>query len=75
MAAVDVAKYIIDQLEMTDSVEITASADEIVIAVKKDEIGRVIGKQGKTAKAIRSVVRAAATREGKRYNVDIKELG
>ena len=75
MAAVDVAKYIIDQLEMTDSAEITASADEIVIAVKKDEIGRVIGKQGKTAKAIRSVVRAAATREGKRYNVDIKELG
>ena len=73
MAAADVAKYIIDQLAVSGDAEITVSGDEIVIIVNKDDMGKVIGKAGKTAKAIRSVVRAAASREGKRYLVDIRE--
>ena len=39
--------------------------------VAPDDMGRVIGKQGRIAKAIRTVVRAAATRSGARVVVEI----
>ena len=39
--------------------------------VAEDDMGRVIGKQGRIAKAIRSVVKAGATRTGEKVQVDI----
>ena len=39
--------------------------------VAPDDMGRVIGKQGRIAKAIRTVVKAAASIENKRVSVDI----
>ena len=39
--------------------------------VAPDEMGRVIGKQGRIAKAIRTVMRAAAVRQNIRVNVEI----
>ena len=47
--------------------------DIVNIYVKQGDIGRVIGKDGRIAKAIRTIVRAAGTREGKRYVVEIIE--
>lgn len=41
------------------------------LKVAPEDMGKVIGKQGKIAKAIRTVVRAAATKETKRVNVSI----
>ena len=41
------------------------------LSVAEGDMGRVIGKQGRIAKAIRTVMRAAAIREGKRIQVDI----
>lgn len=41
------------------------------INVAPDDMGRVIGKQGRIAKAIRTVVRAASTRTGERSSVEI----
>lgn len=41
------------------------------LTVNKEDMGKVIGKQGKVAKAIRSVVRAAAIKEGKKVVVEI----
>ena len=41
--------------------------------VKKEDMGKVIGKQGKIAKAMRMVVRAAAGKTRKKVNVDIVE--
>jgi len=41
------------------------------IHVAADDMGRVIGKQGRIAKAIRTVVRAAATRVGEKAAVEI----
>ncbi|GHV01199.1 UPF0109 protein [Clostridia bacterium] len=73
MAAVDVAKYIVDQLAVTEGAEVTVSDAEITVLVNKEDMGKVIGKQGKTAKAIRSVVRAASSRDGKRLSVEFKE--
>ena len=40
--------------------------------VAPDDMGRVIGKQGRIAKAIRVIVKAAATRENQRISVDIE---
>jgi len=51
------------------------SEDEDVITlqvlVNKDDLGRVIGKGGKIANAIRTIAYAAASRIGKRVNIDI----
>ena len=41
------------------------------LRVAPADMGKVIGKQGRTAKAIRTLVKAAATREGKRVTVEI----
>ena len=38
-------------------------------------MGKVIGRQGKLAKALRTLVRAAAVKENKKYNIEIKERG
>ena len=41
------------------------------VTVAEEDKGFVIGKQGKVAKALRCIVKAAAYREGKRINIDI----
>ncbi|MBQ3587099.1 MAG: KH domain-containing protein [Oscillospiraceae bacterium] len=41
------------------------------LTVAPDDMGRVIGKQGRIAKAIRTVIRAAATRSGEKVVVEI----
>ena len=41
--------------------------------VAEDDMGRVIGKQGRIAKAIRTVMRAASHKDGKKVIVDIVE--
>ena len=41
------------------------------LSVAEGDMGRVIGKQGRIAKAIRTVMRAAASREGKKVAVEI----
>ena len=48
-------------------------ADAIILelSVNKDDMGKVIGRQGRIAKAIRTVVKAAASREDKKVVVEI----
>jgi hypothetical protein len=41
------------------------------LTVAPEDMGKVIGKQGRIAKAIRTVVKAAATKEGKKISVEI----
>ncbi len=43
------------------------------LSVAEDDYGRIIGRGGRTANALRTVVRAAAVRERKRVLVDIVE--
>lgn len=49
--------------------------NEIVIklSVAKEDMGKIIGKQGRIAKAMRTVVKAAAIKQNKRVTVDIVE--
>ena len=58
----DIAKSIVNNPQ---SVEV----EELI--VDENDLGKVIGKQGRIAKAIRTVVRAVANRENKRVIVDI----
>lgn len=46
---------------------------DVIITVPQGEMGKIIGKQGRIAKAIRSVVKAASTKLSKKYNVEICE--
>lgn len=43
------------------------------LRVAKEDLGKVIGKQGRTAKAIRSVLGAAASRDNRKVRLDILE--
>ena len=54
-------------------IEEKTSGDVITleIHVNESDMGKVIGKQGKIAKAIRSVMKAAAARQNVKVNVDI----
>jgi predicted RNA-binding protein YlqC (UPF0109 family) len=62
-------------VEHPDAVRVDAverdRAVVLEVAVDPADLGRVIGRGGKTAKAIRTVVDAAARREGRRAVVDI----
>jgi predicted RNA-binding protein YlqC (UPF0109 family) len=53
-----------------DAVEVTEGSDDrgpvLTLRVAQEDMGKVIGKGGRTARAIRAVVRAAATRQGVR---------
>lgn len=60
-----------------DAVSVTETTDErgvlVTVHVAPDDMGKVIGRGGRTAKAIRSVVRAAATKQGITARVDIAD--
>lgn len=64
-------------VENPDKVSVTVDeSDEKGVTVyhlhvDEDEMGRVIGKQGRIAKAIRTVVKARATKDGEKVRVDI----
>jgi hypothetical protein len=58
-----------------DQVNITETEDNHVVVyevrVASEDMGKIIGKQGRIAKALRTVVKAAATRSNKRIMVEI----
>lgn len=47
----------------------------VVITLSASDMGKVIGRQGKIAKALRTLVRAGSVKENKKYNVEIREHG
>ena len=66
-----VIKNLVDNKE---EVSITEKSDaksvSYEVKVAKEDIGKVIGRQGKMAKAIRSIMKAIATKEHKKVNVE-----
>ncbi|MBE6098787.1 MAG: KH domain-containing protein [Anaerovibrio sp.] len=67
-----IAKSLVDN---TSAVVINEKEEDNVVIyelhVATEDMGKVIGKQGRIAKALRTVVKAAATRENKKVNVEI----
>lgn len=69
-----IAKSLVDHPEDV-RVEEKQQARQVTLElhVDEDDMGKVIGRQGRIAKAMRTVVKAAATRENKKVSVDIIE--
>lgn len=67
-----IAKALVDDPESV-SVNQVEGEQSIILELKvaQEDMGKVIGKQGRIAKAIRTVVKAAAAKEGKRVVVEI----
>ena len=57
-----------------DAAKVTLTDEEtITIKVAKEDLGKVIGKDGRIIKAIRTIVRAVANKQQAKYNVVIVE--
>ncbi len=75
---VELVTYIVEQL-VDDKSAINITSEEadgvetVTIRVAEDDIGKVIGKQGKIAMAIRTLAKAVGIRNGKRYNIEIED--
>jgi predicted RNA-binding protein YlqC (UPF0109 family) len=69
-----IAQNLVDEPEAV-TVESREEGDTVVISlsVAPSDMGKVIGRQGRIAKAVRTVVKAASVREEKKYMVDIVE--
>ena len=69
-----IAKALVDDPTQVNATEETEE-DTLVISltVAKDDMGRIIGKEGRTAKAIRTILNAVATKDNKKAILKIVE--
>ncbi len=66
------ARALVDHPEEVDVTEVEGEQSVVFeLRVNPDDLGKVIGRQGRIAKSLRTVIKAAAMREGKRATVDI----
>lgn len=67
-----IAKALVDYPDEVTVNEVEGEKSLILeLRVSKDDMGKVIGKQGRIAKAIRTVIKASAVKENKRVVVEI----
>jgi predicted RNA-binding protein YlqC (UPF0109 family) len=68
------ARSLVDE---PDSVEVSGTESDsrvdLELRVASDDMGRVIGRQGRTIRAIRTVVKAASVKAGKRVTVEVPD--
>ena len=74
----DLVGYLIQHLvddmsEVTIVEEDKGSQIEITVTLPQSQMGKVIGKQGKIAKSIRTVLKSASYKSGKKYSLEICE--
>jgi predicted RNA-binding protein YlqC (UPF0109 family) len=74
----ELVKYIAESLvDKPEEVKVSQTEDDksiiIELSVAREDMGKVIGKQGRIAKAVRAVVKAASSRSKKKYVVEIVE--
>ena len=74
----ELIKYIAESLvDNPDVVKVTEVEGErtsvIELSVAKEDLGKIIGKQGKTARAMRTILSAASTKQKKRTILEIIE--
>ncbi len=74
----ELIKYVVERFaEKKDEIEYVTeekeSVIEITVYLAESDMGKVIGKQGKIAKALRTLVGVSTPRGSKRYVIEIKE--
>ena len=75
----EIVKYIVDKLVLNhEAVEVSSEDREketvINVCVAKEDMGKVIGRNGKIATAIRTLIRAAGRKADKKVNIKIDKL-
>jgi predicted RNA-binding protein YlqC (UPF0109 family) len=67
-----IAVELVDHPEEVDVVEIPGEHNSIIeLRVAKDDIGKVIGKEGRTAQSMRTILTAVSQKLGRRVHLDI----
>ncbi|PIE98460.1 MAG: RNA-binding protein [Treponema sp.] len=67
-----IAKTLVDDSDAVEVREVEGEkATVLELKVNHDDIGKVIGKQGRIAKAMRTILNAASGKTGKRYSLEI----
>ncbi len=74
----DFIEYVVKQIvDSPDGVEVTQTTDDlgvlITLKVSKEDMGKIIGKSGQTAKALRVLLRMMGSKQDARYNLKIVE--
>lgn len=74
----ELVRYLVSNLVDSDNFDVSSvdESDKVtVISVKldRDEVGKVIGRNGKIASSIRTIIKSASAKSGKRYIVKIGE--
>jgi len=78
MDTMQLIKYVVERFaEKTDEIEYRVQEKENVVEVtvllNASDMGKVIGKQGKIAKSLRTLVNAYTPKDAKKYIIEIKE--
>ncbi len=69
-----IAKSLVDQPDQVEVVEISGEQTVVLeLRVAKEDLGKVIGKQGRTVKAMRALLSAASSKLRKRADLEILE--
>jgi len=69
-----IAKALVDSPDLVKVSEIEGEKTSVIeLSVSKDDLGKVIGKQGRTARAMRTILSAASTKVRKRAVLEIIE--
>lgn len=70
----ELVKYLVDALVVDKAaVVVTEEGDSVKVSVAKADMGKIIGKQGRIAKSIRAIVKAAGAKTGRKVSVEILE--
>lgn len=69
-----IAKALVDRPEEVRVLEVEGEKTSVIeLSVAKEDLGKIIGKQGRTARAIRTILTAASTKLRKRSVLEIIE--
>lgn len=70
----NITKLLVDKPEAVIATEIEGAHTSVIeLRVAKEDIGKVIGKHGRTAEALRNILMSASTKIRKRYILEILE--
>ena len=77
---IELIKYVVNCFaENQDKIEYDIVEEgknvNVTVTLSSSDMGKVIGRQGKIAKALRTLVRAGSLKENKKYNIEIVERG
>lgn len=75
---IELVKFVVETFaENKDAVSYDIKEDgknvSITVTLDPSDMGKVIGRQGKIAKALRTLVKAGSLKENKKYNIEIRE--